>query len=98
MPEDSSRISALLAGEVDFITVFPPSEIARLNESGDITADGVPSTRFMFVKFNTLRPPFQGNPKLWQALNYAIDNKLIIDSRWSEIGRASCRERVCQYV
>src|SRR3546814_14386916 len=46
----------------------------------------------MFVKFNTLRPPFQGNPKLWQALNYAIDKKLIIDSLWSGMGAvANCQ-------
>ncbi len=86
MPEDSSRIAALLAGDVDMITVFPPSEIARINTSGKATASSVPSTRAMFVKLNTEKPPFKDNPKLWMALNLAVDRQGILDSLWNGLG------------
>ena len=42
MPEESSRIAALLAGEADLITVFPPSELKRINDSGRASAGAVP--------------------------------------------------------
>jgi peptide/nickel transport system substrate-binding protein len=92
MPEDSSRIAALLAGEVDLITVFPPSEIKRINDSGRASAGAVPSTRFMFVKFNNLRSPFKNNVKLRLALNYAVDKQAILDSLWNGQGAiANCQ-------
>jgi peptide/nickel transport system substrate-binding protein len=92
MPEDSSRIAALLAGEVDLITSFPPSELQRIDKSGVAHAGAIPSARFMFVKLNTLIPPFKGNTKLRVALNYAVDRAGINDSLWSGLGKlASCQ-------
>ena len=92
MPEDSSRIAALLAGEADLITVFPPSELKRINDSGRASAGAVASTRFMFVKFNNLRAPFKNNPKLRLALNYAVDRQAILDSLWNGQGAlANCQ-------
>lgn len=92
MPEDSSRIAALLAGEVDFIEYFAPSEIERINESGRAEASAVSGIRFMLVKFNNLRPPFQGNPDLRMAINYAIDRQAIIDSLFNGLGDiANCQ-------
>ncbi|MEP7207382.1 MAG: ABC transporter substrate-binding protein [Casimicrobiaceae bacterium] len=92
MPEDSSRISALLAGEVDLITSFPPSEIKRINDSGSASAGALPSTRFMFVKYNTTIAPFKGNVKLRVALNHAVDRAAINDSLWGGLGRiADCQ-------
>ena len=87
MPEAASRIAALLAGDVDLITVFPPSEIARINRSKVATAAAIPSTRAMFVKFNTLKPPFKDNPKLWLALNVAVDKEGIVKSLWNGLGQ-----------
>ena len=86
MPEASSRIAALLAGEVDLIHSFPPSEIARINASGRAEAGAEPSIRFMMLKFNNLIPPFKGNQKLRLAINHAIDSQAIIDSLWDGHG------------
>jgi peptide/nickel transport system substrate-binding protein len=79
IPEDSARIAALMAGDVDLITGFPTSEIARIKSGGKFDAGAVPSTRIMFIKLNALRPPFKDNPKLWRAINLAIDRKAIND-------------------
>lgn len=89
MPEDSSRISALLAGDIDLITAFPTSEIARIKDSGRAEASAVPGTRGMFLKLNAKRPPFKDNPKLWRALNLAIDRAAINDGLLNGLSEVS---------
>jgi peptide/nickel transport system substrate-binding protein len=92
MPEDASRIAALLAGDVDLITVFPTSEIKRINDSKRAKASSVIGTRAMFVKLNATRPPFKDNPKLWRALNLAVDRAAINDSLLDGLGQLeSCQ-------
>lgn len=86
IPEESSRVAALLAGEVDFIDGVSPSQIKRITGSGKATAGAVPSTRVALIKFNTLKPPFKGNIKLRQALNYAVDRKAINDAVLGGLG------------
>jgi peptide/nickel transport system substrate-binding protein len=87
IPEEASRVAALLAGEVDFVDGIGPSEIKRITATGKATAGAVPSTRVVIVKFNTLKPPFKGNVKLRQALNYAIDRQAINDSVLGGLGQ-----------
>lgn len=77
IPEDSSRIAALTAGDVDLITGFPTSEIKQIKAGGKVEAGSVAGTRGMFIKLNGLRAPFKDQPKLWRALNLAIDRKAI---------------------
>jgi len=75
IPEASSRIAALLAGEVDLVTSIPPAEVERINKSGKATAGAVPSTRSVFLKFNTFKVPAKDNKKFRQAINYAINKE-----------------------
>jgi len=89
IPEQASRIAALLAGEVDLIDGVAPSEIARLNQSGRATAGAVPSIRTLMVKLNTLRPPFKGNRALALALNYAVDKQAINQAIFGGLGQLS---------
>lgn len=89
IPEDSSRIAALLAGDVDFISTFPTSELARIKKSGKAEADAIAGTRGMFIKLNALKEPFKDNPKLWRALNLAIDRKAINNGLLDGLGQVS---------
>lgn len=89
IPEDSSRIAALVAGDVDLVTGFPTSEIARIKAGGKADASSVPGTRGMFIKLNGLRPPFKDAPKVWRALNLAIDRKAINDGLLDGLGEIS---------
>ena len=66
-----------------------PSEIARINASGKARAAWLPGTRMMFVKFNTMKPPLKDNPRLRQAINYAIDKQAIIKSVLSDTAKPS---------
>ncbi len=79
VPEIASRVSGILSGDLDIAIGVPPAEIDMLNKNDKITAGAVPSTRMMFIKFNTLVAPFKDNATLRQALNYAVDKKALIE-------------------
>jgi peptide/nickel transport system substrate-binding protein len=91
VPEASSRIAALMAGEVDLITGVPPSEFERINRGNRARAGSVDSTRTFFVRYNNLIAPMQNNRNLRLALNYAIDKQAIVDTILGGLGRvANC--------
>jgi peptide/nickel transport system substrate-binding protein len=91
IPEASSRIAALMAGEVDQIVGVPPSEFERINRSNRARAAAVDSTRTFFVRYNNLIPPMRDNRNLRLALNYAIDKQAIVDTILGGLGRvANC--------
>lgn len=69
IPEVSSRIAALNAGEVDLIVGIPVSEIERINKGGSARADSVQSTRTAFLKLNLAKKPIDSKA-FRQALNY----------------------------
>ena len=77
-PENSSRVSGLLAGDFDVITNVPPTDFGRINDSGQATAGATSSTRMAMVKLNTFKTPLD-NQLVRQALNYAVDKQLLVD-------------------
>ncbi|WP_429566699.1 ABC transporter substrate-binding protein [Paraburkholderia sp. JPY419] len=77
MPNDAARVSALLAGDVDIINSLPVTSIRRVEADPDTRVETVNSTRTFFVAINTARPPFN-DVRVRQALNYAVDRKLIV--------------------
>lgn len=87
IPEPGSRVAALMAGEIDFAQNFPVEDIGRIRASHRANAAAVSSARSILIKFNTLRPPFQNNPALRLALNYAIDKQAINRTILSGSGR-----------
>lgn len=89
IPETAARVAAMLAGEMDYVTGFSPTEIARINASEHATADSVPSNRAIIIKFNSLKAPFKDNNKLRQAFNYAIDKQSIMEAMWHGTGALS---------
>jgi peptide/nickel transport system substrate-binding protein len=83
IPDAASRVAALLAGEVDFINAIPTTEVQRVKDSGAAQAGAVPSTRTVFIKFNTQKPPLN-NKLLRQALNYAVDKEGIVKAIFND--------------
>ncbi|MGH2561626.1 MAG: ABC transporter substrate-binding protein [Thermomicrobiales bacterium] len=79
VPEPSSRVSGLLAGDYDVVIGIPPTDFERINDAGSATAGSVASTRTAMVKINTAKPPFD-NQQVRQALNYAVDKQGLIDA------------------
>lgn len=78
IPENASRVAALLAGEVDIINELPASSIRQVEASDRAKVMAVNGTRTFFVALNMARKPFN-DPRVRKALNHAVDRKLIID-------------------
>lgn len=74
IPETAGRVAALEAGEVDWISDIPTSEIGNINTRGEVHAAAIPTTRSMMVAFNQEKAPLD-NKLVREALNYAIDKE-----------------------
>lgn len=78
VPENASRVAGLLAGELDIINELPPSAIKQVEASGNARVAKVNGTRSFFLAINVNKKPFT-DVRVRQALNYAVNKKLIID-------------------
>lgn len=86
IPESSTRVAALLAGEVDIITEVPAELVSTLQKVPGVQVKTVPGTRPIWMEFNVTQPPFD-NPKVRQALNYAVDKDLIIKKVYNGLAK-----------
>lgn len=77
IPENSSRVAALLAGDVDIATELPAHMIKQIESSKNAVVMKVRGTRSFFVSLNNTKPPFN-NPLVRQAANHALDKNLLI--------------------
>lgn len=85
IPEASSRTAALQTGEADLITLVSISDIPTIEEDENLTLVDEVSNRSMFVRFDTSDPRLE-DPRVRQALNYAVDKQLIVDELLSGYG------------
>lgn len=77
IPENSARIAALLAGEVDIINELPPSAIRQVEAAANARLAKVNGTRSFFVAMNVAKAPFS-DVRVRRALNHALDKAAII--------------------
>lgn len=78
IPENASRVAALLAGDVDIATEVPAHMIRQIESSRNAEVLKVRGTRTFFVSLNNTKPPFD-NPLVRKAANHALDKKLLIE-------------------
>ena len=77
IPEASTRVAALLAGEVDIIQAVPPELVDTLVQTPGIQVKTAPGTQPKWMEMNVNKPPFD-DVLVRQAMNYAVDKQLII--------------------
>jgi len=82
VPEVSSRIAGLLAGDYDIATDLPPDQLSVVTASADheIVGGPVPNNRILFFDKNN---PALKDPRVRQALILAIDRQAIVDTIWN---------------
>jgi peptide/nickel transport system substrate-binding protein len=85
IPEASTRVAALLAGEVDIIQSVPSELIDTLVQTPGIQVQTAPGTQPQWLQLNVSDPLFE-DVGVRQALNYAMDKDLIVEAIYS--GRA----------
>ncbi len=92
IPEETTRMSALETGEVDIATNVPPHLVKEIKNHPKATISSAPSVRTIFIPIYTVQceliqgsydctKPVQSpvaNPKVRQAINYAVDVDAII--------------------
>ncbi len=78
VPEATTRESLLLSGQVDMIILPPASDIPALEANPAVEVVFGPSNRTIFIVINTTKPGLD-DPRVRQALNYAVDKQAIVD-------------------
>lgn len=78
IPEGSTRVASLLAGETQIIEEVPMDLIDAVKRSAKAEIASVESTVGLIFTYDTRKPPFD-NPKVREALNYAVNKELILD-------------------
>ena len=79
IPEAASRIIALESGDVHVITHIPPPDLSRLEDDPNVTITKTLSIGAQQFRFHCKREPFT-DPRVRQAIAYAIDRRVIIDN------------------
>lgn len=78
IPENASRVAALLSGDVHIVNELPPSAMKQVEASSNAAVAKVNGTRTFFVSLNVAKKPFD-DVRVRRALNHAVNKKLIID-------------------
>lgn len=87
IPEASTRVAALLAGEVDIIQSLPAELVDTLAQTPGVQVKTAPSTQPKWMEMNVHQAPFD-DVRVRQALNYAVDKDLLIEALYGGRGVA----------
>lgn len=85
IPEASTRVAALLSGDVHIIQSVPADLVDTLNQVPGIEVLTAPGTSPLWMELNVNKPPFD-DVRVRRALNYAVDKELLIEAVYG--GRA----------
>jgi len=76
---DSTRLAALLSGDVDFISPVSPIDIKRAERSPNIQLVTIPSTSILLLHMNQARRVEFQDVRVRKAINLAINQTLIVE-------------------
>jgi peptide/nickel transport system substrate-binding protein len=80
-----TRLAALRAAEIDVIPELPVQDTAAVRQDPELKLIEVPFNGIQYIALNNKVAPFD-NPKVRQALTYAIDRKAVIDTAQFGVG------------
>ena len=77
IPEAATRISSLLAGETQIVEEVPVDLVQQVEGSSALKVNSVNTSVGLVLTYDVTKPPFD-NPKVREALDYAVDKELIL--------------------
>lgn len=86
---DATRIAALLSGDVDFIMPVPPQDYKRIKSSANAKLVTLPGSRIITFQLNGKRRAELQDPRVRQAIVYAINNTGIVKQLMKEAATAA---------
>jgi peptide/nickel transport system substrate-binding protein len=92
IPESATRLAAIKTGEVDIVGRLSAEEAAQLKGQASVKLITYPKDRIFYITFNNLttgkgKPTM--DPRVRQAMNYAVDVDAIIDALFNGQARAA---------
>lgn len=82
IPDNSARLAALRAGELDLIEDINTDDVKVVEEDSNLQKILRPSFNVGYIGFNMKKKPFD-DPKVRQALNHLVDKQAIIKAFYS---------------
>jgi peptide/nickel transport system substrate-binding protein len=79
IPEPSTALSALQAGEIDWTDSVPTQRVDELKGDSSITMALTPSNDYWYLTLNEARAPY-GDARVRQAIAYGIDRNAIVQA------------------
>ncbi len=79
IPEISSQLNQLMAGEIDLVQSVPPRDARRVKDDSDLEIVEFPSRNWGFAAWNNRRPLF-ADRRVRRALSLAINRKAAVDT------------------
>lgn len=89
IPEASTRVGELLAGGVDIINNVSPNEWDRINNNEGTSVQMGEGTRFYMLGMKCSEGNETADVRVRQAIDYAIDDQLIVDQVLKGAGTVS---------
>jgi peptide/nickel transport system substrate-binding protein len=82
VPETATRLAGLISGEFDIVTTLTTDALAQLRRQRDVEARGIVIENVHLVTYQCDEPILK-DKRIRQALNFAIDRKLMSDALWA---------------
>jgi peptide/nickel transport system substrate-binding protein len=86
VPEQSSQITQLLNGQIDYVLQLSPDDVERVEDDPDTRVLSYWSRGYIAIGWNLSRPPLD-DVRVRRALTYGIDRSILVDSIWGPYGR-----------
>ncbi|NHQ74915.1 ABC transporter substrate-binding protein [Roseovarius gahaiensis] len=96
--EAPTRVAALLSGDVDFIAPVPPTDLERIENDDNTKLVTMTGTRIITLQMNQDRNEALANPKVRQAIAYAINNDGIVQKIMKGFGTVAAQQSPKGYV